>query len=223
MQGVHGVGILHGVRLVSLVPLAVGLGNCASVPGPLREGTDYGEDDRGVWVRGPWASVEPSADIDDVIDRLCPAVMQLPGARGHDDGVEYCGLLYRGADDLFHASVPSPLAPLGNLGSSPIKSCRIPRKVSDPAGVRVVESDFHSHPWPGSPLTSGRDTAAPYQRYSIRIQFDTTCRVLKFVPHSSEPVPAELFERVGRSWRLLRVIPVHAKDRGIIEPPLEVP
>ena len=85
---VCGLGVTFGVRLLHLVPVAIGLG-CVSVPGPrVREGTDYGRDERGVWVRGPWELITPAADIDDVVDRLCPAVMQLPDARGHDDGVE---------------------------------------------------------------------------------------------------------------------------------------
>jgi hypothetical protein len=94
--------------------------------------------------------------------------------------------------------------------------------VVEPAGVRSIECDFHSHPWPNSPLTSRRDTAVKYQRYTIRIQFDTACHVLKFVPHRNEPVPAELFERVGRTWQLIRVISVSGKDIGAIDPPLEV-
>jgi len=161
--------------------------------------------------------------MDDVIDQLCPAVMQLPGARGHDDGIEYCGLLYLGSDGLFHASVPSRLAGKGQAASSRTKTCRMPQVVDDSAGVRRIDADFHSHPWPGSSLTSGPDTGAAYQRFSIRVQFDTTCHVLKFVPHRDEPVPAELFERVGRSWNLIRVIPVYNKGEGLIDPPLEVP
>jgi hypothetical protein len=163
-------------------------------------------------------------DIDDVIDQLCPAVMQLPDARGHDDGVEYCGLLYIGGEGEYRASVPSRLAgsaPPGVAAGS--KTCRIPLRVNDASGVRAVEADFHSHPWPDSPLTGEFDAASRNQRYSIRIQFDTTCHVLKLVPHLNEPVPAEVFQRVGRSWRLLRVIPVYNKAKGKIDPPFEVP
>lgn len=190
----------------------------------VREGTDYGRDDRGVWVRGPWELITPSADIDDVIDQLCPAVMQMPDARGHDDGVEYCGLLYIGADGQYHASAPSRLggkAPTGAAENS--KTCRIPLRVNDASGVRAVEADFHSHPWPDSPLTAGFDTSSRNQRYSIRIQFDTSCHVLKFVPHLHEPVPAEVFQRTGRAWQLLRVVPVYDKAKGKIDPPFEVP
>jgi len=174
--------------------------------------------------RGPWTLVRPSADIDDVIDQLCPAVMSLPDARAHDDGVEYCGLLYQGVDGGFRASAPSRLpAKVRTELMRASKTCTIPLRVADPGGVRAIEADFHSHPWPDSPLTPPFDTASRNQRYSIRIQFDTTCHVLKLVPHVNEPVPAEIFERVGRSWHLLRTIPVHHKDSGTIEPPFEVP
>src|SRR6185295_15576812 len=138
-----------------VVALVLGLGSCASVPGPqVREGVDYGRDHRGVWVRGSWEMISPSAEMDDVIDQLCPAVMQLPGARGHDDGIEYCGLLYLGSDGLFHASVPSRLAGKGQTATSRTKTCRMPQVADDPAGVRRIDADFHSHPWPGSSITS---------------------------------------------------------------------
>jgi len=202
--------------------MLVGLGCAFTSELRLREGLDYGVAGRQVWVRGPWESLTPSPDIDDVIDQLCPAVMRLENARGHDDGVEYCGLLYEGADNRFYASVPSPLSPeVRRL--SPKKSCRVPLVVNDPAGVRRIEADYHSHPWPDSPLTSIGDTRASVQRYSIRVQFDTTCRVLKFVPHTGEPVPAEIFVRTGHTWSLLRVIPTSDKETGEINPPLEVP
>lgn len=151
--------------------------------------------------------------------------MRLPHARGHDDGAEYCGLLYLGADGLFHASAPSDLSVKVEARPSLAKSktCIIPIKVNDPTGVRTIEADYHSHPWPGSPITSGGDTAAPKQRYSVRIQFDTTCRVFKFVPHRNEPVPAELYERIGRSWQRIRVLSGADKELGTLQPPIEVP
>lgn len=128
MPRVSGAGLTLGVRLSYLVPIAIGLG-CASVPEPrVREGTDYGRERRGVWVRGPWESITPSADIDEVIDQLCPAVMQLPDARGHDDGVEYCGLIYTGEDGKIHASAPSRLKAkdLPKLFQSNVKTCSMP-------------------------------------------------------------------------------------------------
>jgi len=201
------------------------------VSGPrVEESTDYGRDEQGVWVRGPWELIKSSGNVDEVIDQLCPAVMQLPDARGHDDGAEYCGLLYQGMDGMFHASAPSRLPGKvrngqlrGKFAKAAYKTCSMPVAVKDPGGTRGIDADFHSHPWPSSPMTSEGDTGAPFQRYSIRIQFDTACHVLKFVPHVHEPVPAEIYERVGKSWRLVRVIPVYNKGSGIIDPPFEVP
>jgi hypothetical protein len=116
--------------------------------------------------------------------------MNLPDARGHDDGIEYCGLLYQGTDDRFHASAPSRLPPKIRIElSRAYKTCSIPLRVNDPSGVRAVEADFHSHSWPDSPLTPVFDTASRNQRYSIRIQLDTTCHVFKLVPHVNEPIP----------------------------------
>jgi len=63
------------------IPLAAGFACAFATDGVrLEEGVDYGGDNRSVWVRGPWEMVTPSADIDDVIDQLCPAVMRLPDA-----------------------------------------------------------------------------------------------------------------------------------------------
>jgi len=206
-------------RLILLVMVG-----CASVTAPLvREGVDFGRGGRGVWVRGPWELIRPSAEVDEVIDQLCPAVMHLPDARGHDDGAEYCGLLYISADGRYYSSVPSRLSAKGQAGSSSTKTCVIPTEVRDRAGFQTIEADFHSHPWQGSSLTPGFDTATRYQRYSIRIQFDTTCHVLKLVLHVNEPVPGEIFERVGKTWQLLRAIPVWDKESGKIDPPFEVP
>jgi len=212
--------------MLSFLPIALasGLGCVAAGGLRLREGADYGRDGRDIWVRGPWELVEPSADVDEVIDQLCPAVMRLADARGGDDGVEYCGLLYKGADGRFYASAPSRISGAeGEDGPSLTKTCVVPLKVHDPAGVRSIEADYHNHCWPDSPLSSRRDSAARNQLYSIRIQFDTTCHVYKFVPHVGEPVPAKVFIRVGRAWSLLRVIPLWDKESGNILPPFEVP
>src|SRR5689334_20285254 len=116
-------------RLLALALVAEA--GCASVGGlKSREGVDYGIEKRAVWVRGPWELVTPSMDIDEVIDQLCPAVMRLPDARGHDDGVEYCGLLYAGADGWFYASAASPLSP-DPPKTSPTKRCIMPSTVRD--------------------------------------------------------------------------------------------
>jgi hypothetical protein len=197
---------------------------CASAGGlRLKEGADYGREGRAVWVRGPWELVTPSSDMDEVIDQLCPAVMRLADARGHDDGVEYCGLLYVGADGRSYASAPSRLSVEGEVAPALTKTCLVPLKLRDAGGFRAIEGDYHSHPWPDSPPSSRRDTAARNQIYSIRIQFDTTCHVYKLVPHVGEPVPAEVFVRVGRSWHLLRSIPLWDKASGNVLPPFEVP
>lgn len=195
--------------------------SCAGPYRALRESSDYGTDAQGVWVRGPWESIAPSRDIDDVIDQLCPAVMQLEGARGHDDGVEYCGLLYSHSDGTFHASMPSPLSSKYSAKSSPNKTCRIPRTVKDGAGVSEILADFHSHPWPDSPFTPPGDTGASRLRWSIRIQFDTTCRVLKLVPHLDEPIPGEVFVRAGKQWRRIAIIRLDDKELGITTPSLQ--
>jgi hypothetical protein len=61
---------MPGTWFLSLLVFVVGLEGCVSAPGPVvHEGTDYGRDERGVWVRGPWDLIRPSANIDDVIDQ----------------------------------------------------------------------------------------------------------------------------------------------------------
>jgi hypothetical protein len=48
----------------------------------------------GVWVgTRPWEAIQPSSDVDEVIDQLCPAIMRLPDAKDGDYGREYCGLM----------------------------------------------------------------------------------------------------------------------------------
>src|ERR1043165_8528599 len=85
------LGVLIRLTLVSLA-----LCSCAAQSAiRLRQGEDYGEEGGRVWVRGPWESIQPSRDIDTVIDQLCPAVMKLDRARDGDEGLEYCGLLIR--------------------------------------------------------------------------------------------------------------------------------
>ncbi|HZN91830.1 MAG TPA: hypothetical protein VFB81_03975 [Myxococcales bacterium] len=204
-----------------LASFSLGTVSCASAYRTLKESSDYGTDARGVWVRGPWESITPSRDIDEVIDQLCPTVMQLEGARGHDDGLEYCGLLYARPDGTFHASAPSPLAAKYAAVSSPNKTCRIPNTVKDGAGVSEILADYHSHCWPDSPLTAPGDTGESRLRWSIRIQFDTTCRVLKLVPHRGEPVPGEVFERAGKQWRRIAIIRLEDKVLGIPTPSLQ--
>src|SRR5262245_5480193 len=96
--------LLHGLTL-----LCWGLVGCASGPATVGESPNYGLNDGQVWVRGPWEAIKPSKDPDDVIDQLCPAVMDLPGASFGDYGQEYCGLVYSLGDGTYYASQPSPL------------------------------------------------------------------------------------------------------------------
>jgi proteasome lid subunit RPN8/RPN11 len=196
---------------------------CACAAGPamkLRQGEDFGEESERVWVRGSWELIHPTRDIDGVIDQLCPAVMQLDRARDGDDGVEYCGLLYALADGQYYATVPSPLS--RSPGQRRNKSCRVPSFIHERQGTPQVACDYHSHPWHQSPLSLG-DRASAKQKYSIRIQFDTACHVLKLVPHVEAAVPGEIYERIGGTWRLLAIIPTDSKDSGRSRPPLEEP
>jgi hypothetical protein len=214
--------VLRAACPVLLASVSLGAPGCTSAQRTLKESSDYGTDSRGVWVRGPWELITPSRDVDEVIDQLCPAVMKLEGARGHDDGVEYCGLLYAHPDGTFHASVPSPLSAKYGVASSPNKTCRIPNTVTGDTGMSEILADYHSHCWPDSPLTAPGDTGSSRFRWSIRIQFDTTCRVLKVVPHLGEPVPGEVFfVRAGKQWRPIAIIRLQDKALGITTPSLQ--
>ncbi|GHG88608.1 hypothetical protein [Comamonas sp. JC664] len=55
----------------------------------------FGPEGDQVWVRGPWPAIQPSTNVDDVIDQLCPVIMEMDGAREKDYGQEYCGVLSR--------------------------------------------------------------------------------------------------------------------------------
>jgi hypothetical protein len=62
---------------------------CASGPHTAGNPEAYGwRDDGRVWVRGPWEQIRPAKDVDEVIDQLCPAVMQLPRAQRGEYGQE---------------------------------------------------------------------------------------------------------------------------------------
>ena len=182
--------VLSFARLVTLIAvLTAGLLACFAARGVrLQAGVDYGEDGGKVWVRGPWDAIAPSTDVDEVIDQLCPAVARLERARDGDDGVEYCGPIYSLPDGRYHASFPSPLGLRKHAKHGPEKSCRIPSTLRDDRGVLEILSDFHSHPWPDAPFSRG-DLSSGKQKWSIRIEFDTNCRVYKYVPHSNETRP----------------------------------
>jgi hypothetical protein len=69
-----------------LVLVGLMAAGCVRPSQVLIEHQDYGTDESGVWVRGPWESISPARDVDRIIDQLCPAVMQLEGAhKGMDD------------------------------------------------------------------------------------------------------------------------------------------
>lgn len=191
---------------------------CASGP-RAGQTEDYGflEDSEIVWVRGPWEDIRPSGNVDEVIDQLCPTVMALPRARLGEYGQEYCGVIYSFEDGLYYASMPSPLTRAALVGPSRRKSCFSPAVVKDSRGQLESLADFHSHPWPSSPL-SEPDRRGRNQRYRVRIQFDTACRIQKLVPYVSEARPGEVYERQSGSWKLIGYIQPEDKDSGFITP-----
>lgn len=178
---------------------------------------DYGFEGESklVWVRGPWEVIRPSHDIDDVIDQLCPAVINLPGATLRDYGQEYCGAVDTLADGMYYASAGSPLGRTELVGPSRRKTCYSPNSVKDPRGEASPAADYHSHPWVPSPMSS-KDRSLATQRWQIRIQFDTGCHIQKLIPNKYSNLPGELYERKGKSWRLIGRILPEDKDSGRI-------
>ena len=158
-----------------------------------------------------------SIDADEVIDQLCPAVMKLPLAREEDYGREYCGVIYSLGDGIYYASHPSFLGDTRAGRVSPLKTCYIPRSVRDARGQIVPLGDYHGHPWSPSPMTkSPRDRVSATQLYSLRIQFDTTCKLQKLIPYLTEERPGELYERRGKHWILIGFIKPGDKATGFI-------
>ncbi|MFL5347879.1 MAG: hypothetical protein ACJ8AT_24070 [Hyalangium sp.] len=205
--------------LRGLIVLCWGLVGCASGPGPAGEPANYGLKDGLVWVRGPWEAIKPSRDPDEVIDQLCPAVMELPGARFGDYGREYCGLVYSLGDGTYYASYPSPLANPKPRRSSRDKACYVPQLVVDQRGAPAPLADYHGHPWsPSSMLDSKEDLLGATQVFSIRIQFDKVCHLQKLIPYLKEDRPGELYERRGKSWKLIGLIKPENKASGRVTP-----
>jgi len=190
---------------------------CAHGPEPAGEPAAYGRENRRVWVSGPWEAIQPSSEVDEVIDQLCPAVMKLPRAKDENYGREYCGVIYTVGDSTYYASHPSPLTDLRAGRVSPEKNCFVPRDVRDPRGQIVTLGDYHSHPWaPSSMIRSLGDKRSNTQLYSIRIQFDTACNLQKLVPYLNEDRPGELYERREKQWKLIGLIKPENKATGVI-------
>nr|WP_225937177.1 hypothetical protein [Myxococcus sp. RHSTA-1-4] len=141
--------------------------------------------------------------------------MRLPRAQGREYGQEYCGAIYSLGNGAYHASIPSTLGPLLKAIPERQKRCKPPRYVDDPRGRTVVLADYHSHPWADSRM-SPEDRLEARQRFSIRIQFDTKCRVMKLVPYVGEMRPGELYERRDQRWALIGIIKPEHKADGII-------
>ncbi|NOJ77191.1 hypothetical protein [Myxococcus xanthus] len=204
---------MTAARLGRVAALGMAIG-CAGAPEP--SGTrDYWRSGPHVYVRGPWEAITPSSDVDEVIDQLCPAVMELPRAMERDYGQEYCGAIYSLGDGIYHASMPSPLGEPEPVGPSKRKKCIPPRYVADPRGRTVVLGDFHSHPWAPSSL-SLVDRLAETQIWTIRIQFDRACTITKLVPNLSSEQPGEVYLRQRNRWKLVGIIKHENKALGLV-------
>jgi hypothetical protein len=203
--------------LPGLMVVCWGWLGCAAGPETTDEPATYGRENGRVWVSGPWEAIQPSSDMDEVVDQLCPAIMKLPRAKDGDYGREYCGVIYSLDDGLYYASHPSRLTDLRAGAVSPVKNCYVPRDVRDTRGQSVPLGDYHSHPWAhSSMLGSPGDMRSKTQVYSIRIQFDTACKLQKLIPHVNEERPGELYERRGKRWKLIGLIKPENKATGII-------
>ncbi|WP_140868534.1 hypothetical protein [Myxococcus xanthus] len=178
------------------------------------DGNFYGRRAGGVWVRGPWEEIRPSQDVDEVIDQLCPAIMKLPRASAGAYGQEYCGVIYS-VNGVYYASYGSPLGKTILMYPETRKQCYSPRFVVDERGRTSIIADYHSHPWQPSPM-SDRDLWSHSQRWLLRIQFDTACRVMKLIPYVGESRPGEVFAREGQRWKLVGYILPEDKPFGIV-------
>jgi hypothetical protein len=52
--------------------------------------------------------------------------------------------------------------------------------------------------------------------WHIRIQFDTVCRIQKLIPYANDSRPGELYERRGKTWKLIGYIKVEDKAKGTL-------
>jgi proteasome lid subunit RPN8/RPN11 len=142
--------------------------------------------------------------------------MELPRARDKNYGLEYCGAIYSFGDGTYYASKPSPLTePTLNYQSTK-KSCGAPREVKDARSMGLpppIIADYHSHPWAPSEM-SEQDRKGKNHLWSIRIQFDTACHIQKLIPYAYDNRPGELYERRGKTWKLIAIIQIEDKDTG---------
>ncbi|MFL5348380.1 MAG: hypothetical protein ACJ8AT_26590 [Hyalangium sp.] len=65
---------------------------------------------------------------------------------------------------------------------------------------------------------SDKDRRASTQRWSIRIQFDLKCTLQKLVPYAHEDRPGEVYERRGKTWKLVGIIKPADKGTGFVTP-----
>ena len=56
------------------------------------------------------------------------------------------------------------------------------------------------------------------QLWHIRIQLDAKCTVQKLVPYIGEDRPGEVYERRGKSWKLIGFIKPEDKASGHVTP-----
>lgn len=61
---------------------------------------------------------------------------------------------------------------------------------------------------------SEKDRKSRNHLWSIRIQFDTACHIQKLIPYAYDNRPSELYERRGKTWRLVAIIQIEDKDTG---------
>ncbi|MFP2924002.1 hypothetical protein ACLESO_02050 [Pyxidicoccus sp. 3LG] len=201
-----------------VLPLALFVA-CAPGDEYLRHGTGtlFARQGNSVWVRGPWSEVRPSRDVDEVIDQLCPALMKLPRATDRDYGQEYCGAIYSLGDGLYYASHGSPLGKTtGRVGAEKRKACIPPSSVVDERGRTATLADYHSHPWAPSPM-SVFDFQSKTQLWTIRIQFDSACTIMKYIPYLQASRPGEVYVRRENRWRMVgRLMTDQDKELGIV-------
>lgn len=203
-------------RWVALLILQM---SCSGIPYRQRgEGLLFGRQGKAVWVTGPWPAIQPSSDVDEIIDQLCPAVMGLERATAKDLGQEYCGAIYSLNGGTYYATWPSPLGRTTLVGADrKRKNCLAPSIVRDPRGLTSTLGDFHSHPWFPSGM-SQEDRWTESQRWSIRIQFDSACTITKLIPYKGERRPGEVYLRRDKTWKLIGYIHEEDKDTGFITP-----